>query len=1007
MGVGPLRTAKTRCTALLMVTASLCCTSAASWAAVELGQVRPLQNEGARTEKPAISPDGTKIAFVSDRGGAENIWVQALDGGPATQLTREKRPEVQCSTPRWSPKGDALVYSSNKGTTGGFDLWVVSADGQRDEPLTNDPGLDWMPAWSPNGKLIAFVSDRQGGDALWVINADGSQPRKIADLAYEPTWSPDSTRLAAYHIRAEGEGVYLFGLESTEAPRLVLPGGRQPNWSPDGRYLLAVKNLAGGGQLWLVDLQKDSDRSLGPIGDGIGWPTWGPNLIAYEARVGGAKQVMVATLTEGQPVVAILEPQPGGTVRGLVQIKARLGAEGGKPATWRLEAGQGASPKSWTLVAEGNGIVDGPLASWQTAGLEGLWTLRLTTVSDNGETTVSAVPVTVLGHYGVAWEKNDLPKAMHTNALTEVALSVRNTGLMTWRNDGPFAVYASYQWVDATGRVVVAEGLRTDLPKDVAAGETVALKARVVAPPTGGPYVLRFDLRQGGQLWFAEQGAQPLEAPINVTVPYAFKIEPLAPPTVMVPGQIYSLEVRLQNTGALTWHGQASAATADSDAVFVTCRWRNVEGGLVDAPTILTSLPGSVAPGESATLTARVQAPSVNGRYRLTFDLRDGKGLFSERMPSEPTAVTVTVASPYAVEFVGHNTPGRMFPSDLQAVSLQARNTGSARWRIDGPQPVRITYRWLDRRGRPISNTPLETELPYEVAPGNSASMTARLQAPGEPGEYTLVWDLVQTGGRRFSELGNLPLQVPVMVGAPTHSVKWEQIQHPIEMVVGALYTVELRLTNTGAMTWPANDGVRLGYKWIRANGEELAKPPIFTPVGQTVDPGQNVRIVARVQAPERAGRYMLRWDLFQQGQNFFSDKGSPTLDVPVAVDVIYGAQYLSHDTPNRLVPKQRYRVNLRIRNAGTIPWEAGGAVPVVLSYRWFSATGDEVTKGQAVRTPITRTVQPGDSIDIAAFIEAPATPGRYDLEWDLLFAGTVWFSEKGVTPLRVPVTVE
>lgn len=975
-------------------------------AALSLGEATLLIEEAGRVERPAISPDGGRVAVVIERGGVENLWVVALDGGAPVQLTRETRANVQIGGARWSPDGAYLVYTSNKGESGSFDLWIISADGQHDEPLTTEPSLDWMPAWSPDGRRIAFVSDREGGDALWVIGVDGANLRRVAELAYEPAWSPDGRTIAAYHIEGGEDGVFLFDVDGGSPPRLALAQGRMPSFSEDGRYIVAVRSDATGDRLWVADLQSDRDTPLSGAIEGVAWPSWGPRgpRLAYERVVGGRKQVYVAAVIESRPLAALTEPAAGSSVRGAVRVRGTAALEGGQVASWRLEAGQGASPSSWTQVAEGTGAVSGELARWDTAGLEGLYTLRLTVVSEAGETTVTTLPVTVYGQYGVRWDRHDVPPTMIAGKAYEVTFAVTNTGTMTWRNDGQFPVEGGYRWVDAAGLVVATDGRGARFEQAVGAEETAVLRATVEAPAKAGQYTLHYDLRLGGQVWFGEQGAQALEVAVNVVVEYGAEYEAPSPPSVMVPGQIYTVELQATNRGAAVWPGGPG-----KEAMVVVARWRDLAGGLVDAPPLPTPLPNDVAPGQSVKVAARVQAPAVGGRYRLVFDLQDGVGLLSERTGEEAPGVDITVSAPYAVSFLEHNTPGRMFPGEILTVNLQCRNTGSVRWRATGPTAVLLSYRWRDRSGAVKQADSIATELPYDVLPGMNAALTARVQTPGEPGEYTLVWDLRQAGGRWFEELGNVPLTVPVMVGARTHSVKWEQLSHPVEMVVGALYTVELRLVNTGAMTWAAEgpDAVRLGYHWVRADGEELSRAPIFTSLSRPINQGEEERIAARVQAPDRPGDYLLRWDLYQGGYDFFSRRGAETLDLPIKVQVVYGARYVSHDTPGRLVAGTRYAVNLRVANTGTVPWESKGNVPVALSYRWYSATGDEVVVPTRTPATLARTVRPGESIEITAYLDAPTQPGRYDLEWDLLFAGALWFSDKGVEPLRVSVTVE
>lgn len=980
-------------------------------AALTLAQPEQLLSGPGRTERPAFSPDGSQLAYLAKQGDLENLYLKRMDGGEPVALTHNQRADVQFGGPSWAPGGDFLVYSSNQGESGSYDLYVVSADGQHEEALTVEPSLDWMPAWSPDGRTIAFVSDRENGDALWVVGVDGTGLKKVADLCYEPAWGPDGQRLVAYHIRGGNDGIYLFDGVDDANPKLLIDQGRMPTFSSDGRYVVAVRSDETGERLWAADLQNDTAGPLSAALGGVAWPSWsarGPQL-AFELKRDNAKQICVAEVGESRPIAVLSEPAAGTSVRGAVRVVARVGAEGGGVAGWRLEAGQGASPQAWTLVAEGTGEVDGDLATWKTTGLEGLQTLRLTVISDSGETTITAIPVNVFGQYGERWEGHDVPAQMVAQRTYPIELRVTNTGTMTWRTDGQFPVEGCYQWLSSAGKVVVAEGLSSSFAAPVPAGQTAVLKAQVAAPREAGSYTLRYDLRQGGQVWFGEQGAQALDLPISVNEEYALIYDVPSAPGVLVPGQIYQVEVRLTNLGLAAWPGLDGAPQAGPQTVSILDRWLDLDGGLVDAEPVLTPLPLTIEPSRTQSVQARVQAPAVAGRYHLAFDLVDAEGLFSKRVSWQPKGAEVRVSSPYSATFLQDNTPGRMFPGELLSINLQCRNSGSTRWRAQGPSAVHLSYQWLQRDGSVSGTTALQTELPYDVLPGMTAAVTAKVQSPGEPGEYTLAWDLAQRGGRPFSELGSQSLKVPVMVGARTHSVRWEQIHHPVEMVVGSVYTVELRVTNEGAMTWSPEgpEGVRVAYHWRRPDGETLTRAPIFTTLEKPVNTAESRRVSARVQAPDRPGQYMLSWDLYQGGYDFFSTRGASTLDVPVTVQVIYGARYVSHDTPTRLVGGTKYLVNLRVKNTGTIPWEARGTVPVTLSYRWYSATGEEVLTTKQLRTELPRTIQPGENLEISAYLEAPSQPGRYDLEWDLLFASAFWFSEKGVEPLRVPVIVE
>jgi Tol biopolymer transport system component len=116
----------------------------------------------------SYSPDSRKIAFESNRGGHQDIWLSDADGSHPVQLTTSKSGS---GTPRWSPDGRRLVFDSLE--AGNWDLYVVGADGGTPRRLTQEPSEDGTGTWSRDGRWIYFHSDRTGRSEIWKIPPDG------------------------------------------------------------------------------------------------------------------------------------------------------------------------------------------------------------------------------------------------------------------------------------------------------------------------------------------------------------------------------------------------------------------------------------------------------------------------------------------------------------------------------------------------------------------------------------------------------------------------------------------------------------------------------------------------------------------------------------------------------------------------------------------------------------------------------------------------------------------
>ena len=176
--------------------------------------------------------------------GSAEIFVMNADGTARAGADGQRSGED--SAPAWSPDGRRIAFAS--GRDGNFEIYVINADGSRQRRLTRNTGRDVGPVWSPDGRRIAFESNWQ----VYVMNADGSGQRRLTRNAarnFAPAWSPDGQRITferrvgrQKYGRCSGCGrasifeVWVMNADGTE-PRMLARDGAQPSRSPDGAKL--------------------------------------------------------------------------------------------------------------------------------------------------------------------------------------------------------------------------------------------------------------------------------------------------------------------------------------------------------------------------------------------------------------------------------------------------------------------------------------------------------------------------------------------------------------------------------------------------------------------------------------------------------------------------------------------------------------------------------------------------------------------------------------------------
>ena len=249
---------------------------------------RRLTNNPASDYSPSWSPDGKRIAFVSRRDGhvhpirgwpTSEIYVMDAAGGNPQNLTNDPHHDW---APSWSPDGKRIVFGSErdrgKDNPHNTEIYVMDADGKNQRNLTNNRTEDMYPAWSPDGERIAFSARREGHVVhnldityeIYVMDADGQNEQRLTENRNNDmysSWSPDGERIAFVSDR-KGDwanyDIYVMDADGSNQQKLTNHRGDDwfPSWSPDGERIAFMSERDENTEIYVMDADGGNQKNL-------------------------------------------------------------------------------------------------------------------------------------------------------------------------------------------------------------------------------------------------------------------------------------------------------------------------------------------------------------------------------------------------------------------------------------------------------------------------------------------------------------------------------------------------------------------------------------------------------------------------------------------------------------------------------------------------------------------------------------------------------------------------
>jgi len=228
---------------------------------------------------PAVSPDGSKIAFTSFARGNPAIFILSTDTDRRLPFYNQRASVNE--TPDFTPDGQHLLYASS--ASGWTQIYIANIDGSNLRRISNTPALEVEPKVNPKtGADLVFVSGRSGPQQIYRMNMDGTDVQRLTNgegEASNPSWHPNGEIIAFAWTRGFATGnfnIFVMDVASRTYNQLTYGAGRNenPSWAPDGRHLVFMSTRSGTEQIWTM--LADGTQLTRLTTAGRNWtPVWG------------------------------------------------------------------------------------------------------------------------------------------------------------------------------------------------------------------------------------------------------------------------------------------------------------------------------------------------------------------------------------------------------------------------------------------------------------------------------------------------------------------------------------------------------------------------------------------------------------------------------------------------------------------------------------------------------------------------------------------------------------